>query len=91
MSSKWMCNPGRYGYHHVHDEGRLASPRLRRDGTTIDLNWQGLPEELRDKLAAAGRLGGVLSPYLSVEEAYLLAKLLRSLDPRRKAPLNFSP
>ena len=78
----WICNQGRYGYHHVHDEKRLAAPRLRKDGKTIDLNWNGLPEELKSKLSAAGRLGGVFSPFLSVEEAYLLAKLLRSIDPQ---------
>ena len=78
----WICNQGRYGYHHVHDEKRLAAPRLRKDGTTTDLNWNGLPEELKSRLSAAGRLGGVFSPFLSVEEAYLLAKLLRSLDPQ---------
>src|SRR5208283_2854979 len=78
----WICNQGRYGYHHVHDEKRLAAPQLRKDGKTITLSWNGLPEELRGKLSAAGRLGGVFSPFLSVEEAYLLAKLLRSLDPQ---------
>ncbi len=57
-----MCDEGRYGYHHVHDPERLAAPRRREDGKAVDLNWNGLPEELKDKLAAAGRLGGVLSP-----------------------------
>ncbi len=76
----WICNQGRYGYHHVHDEKRLAAPRLRKDGKTVDLSWDGLPEELKNKLSTAGRLGGVLSPFLSLEEAYLLAKLLRSID-----------
>jgi NADH-quinone oxidoreductase subunit G len=78
----WMCNEGRYGYHHVHDPNRLSAPRLRKDGNAVDLNWKGLPEELKNKLGAAGRLGGVFSPMLCVEEAYLLAKLLRSLDPQ---------
>jgi NADH-quinone oxidoreductase subunit G len=78
----WICNQGRYGYHHVHDEKRLAAPRLRADGRTVDLSWNGLPEELKGKLSAAGRLAGVFSPFLSVEEAYLLAKLLRSVDPQ---------
>ena len=78
----WICNQGRYGYHHIHDERRLAVPRLRRDGKTIDLSWNGLPKELKNKLSTAGRLGGVFSPFLSVEEAYLLAKLLRSIDPQ---------
>ena len=78
----WICNQGRYGYHHVHDEKRLAVPRARQDGQAVERNWNGLPEELKEKLSAAGRLGGLFSPFLSVEEAYLLAKLLRSLDPQ---------
>jgi NADH-quinone oxidoreductase subunit G len=84
----WICNQGRFGYHHVHDERRLAVPRLRKDGTTVDLSWNGLPEELKSKLSATrsagcpGRLGGLLSPFLGLEEAYLLAKLLRSIDPQ---------
>ena len=57
----WICNPGRYGYHHIHDEKRLVSPRLRREGSTIDLNWHRLPEELRDKLAVAGRFASSLA------------------------------
>ena len=78
----WICNQGRYGYHHVHDAKRLAAPRLRKDGKTVELNWNGLPEELKSKLSTAGHLGGVLSPFISLEEAYLLAKLLRSIDPQ---------
>jgi NADH-quinone oxidoreductase subunit G len=45
-------------------------------------DWTPLLDELGERLRGCGRLGGVLSPYLSVEEAYLLAKLLRSIDPR---------
>jgi NADH-quinone oxidoreductase subunit G len=78
----WICNEGRYGFHHVHDPQRLAGPRRRQDGKLADVTWNGLPEELKGRLAAAGRLGGIFSPMLSVEEAYLLAKLLRSLDPQ---------
>ncbi len=70
----WICNEGRYGYHHVHDPLRLAAPRIRKDGKLIDVNWDGLPEELKGRLAVAGRLGGVFSPMLTVEEAYLLGQ-----------------
>jgi NADH-quinone oxidoreductase subunit G len=40
-----------------------------------------VPGELKRRLAAAGRLAAVVSPQLTVEEAYLLCKLVRSLDP----------
>ena len=85
----WICNHGRYGYHHVHDLERLAAPQVRKGSAMEMVGWNGLPEELKSKFAAAGRLAGVFSPMLSVEEAYLLAKLLRSLDP--KAVLALGP
>ena len=38
-------------------------------------------DELPAKLEKAGRLGAVLSPHLTVEEAYLLVKFVRRIDP----------
>jgi NADH-quinone oxidoreductase subunit G len=78
----WLCNEGRYGWHHVHDRRRLIEP-CRRDGqTAVSLDWTALPDELTTRLRQARHLGGLLSPYLSVEEAWLLAKFLRQLDPQ---------
>jgi NADH-quinone oxidoreductase subunit G len=51
---------------------------LNHEGILLD--WTGLPEELNGALRAAGRLGAVLSPFLTVEEAYLLCKLIRGID-----------
>jgi len=76
----WICNEGRYGYAHVHDPRRLVRPQRRDGQSRIDLDWSGLPGELAQRLRAAGRLAGVLSPLLTVEEAYLLGKFLRTLD-----------
>ncbi len=78
----WICNEGRYGYHHIHDAKRLAAPQYRNGGKTTDLDWTGLPEKLTKKLSDAGRLGALFSPFLSVEEAYLLAKLIKGIDPQ---------
>jgi NADH-quinone oxidoreductase subunit G len=88
----WMCNEGRYGYPHVHSDRRLltpthrsASPRPLGEGpgvraeTTL-LDWTTLPHHLNEALKNAGRLGAVISPFVTVEEAYLLCKLLRSID-----------
>ena len=78
----WICNDGRYLYPHVHSDRRLLAPR-RRDahGETL-LDWHGLAIEIAGRLAAAGRLAGVLSPHLTIEEAHLLATFLRKLDPQ---------
>ncbi len=78
----WICNDGRYGYPHVHSDRRLLAP-WRRDGQTkTPVEWSTLVEDLPDRLRRAGRLAAVLSPFLSVEEAYMLGKVARRLDPR---------
>jgi NADH-quinone oxidoreductase subunit G len=78
----WICNDGRYGFAHVHDNNRLSRPQRRDGQSLVDLDWTGLPAELTERLLAAGRLAGVLSPFLTVEEAYMLCKFLRSIDSR---------
>jgi NADH-quinone oxidoreductase subunit G len=87
----WMCNEGRYGYHSVHDPRRLSVPCRRAGTAASQADWTSLLDELGERLRGCGRLGGLLSPYLSVEEAYLLAKLLRSIDPRAELALGPVP
>jgi NADH-quinone oxidoreductase subunit G len=97
----WMCNEGRYGYPHVHSDRRLLQPNRRSDsplplgegpGARADsasLDSTTLPRELNEALRKAGRLGAVLSPFITVEEAYLLCKLLRGID--KNAMLGLGP
>ncbi len=78
----WICNDGRYDYPHVHSDQRILVPR-RRDGEAwTDLSWNGLIRELDSRLRQAGRIGVVLSPFLTVEEAFLLASYARQVDPQ---------
>ena len=76
----WMCDEGRYGFHHVHDAKRATEPRRLEKTGYVNVEWSALPQELHAKLKKAGRLAAVLSPHLTVEEAYLLAKYAKSLD-----------
>lgn len=76
----WMCDEGRYGWKHVHDENRLTEPKRLQDGEYVNAEWSDLPDELNKQLRNAGRLAAVLSPHLTVEEAYLLAKYARAID-----------
>ncbi|MCA9248832.1 MAG: molybdopterin-dependent oxidoreductase, partial [Planctomycetales bacterium] len=71
---------GRYGFHHIHAEGRETQPRLLDEGEYKPIEWSRLPELLDLRLRQTGRLAAVLSPHLTVEDAYLLAKYLRSID-----------
>ncbi|MCR4412248.1 MAG: 2Fe-2S iron-sulfur cluster-binding protein [Thermoguttaceae bacterium] len=87
----WICNDGRYDYPHVHSEERLLQP-VRRDGQTrVPVDWAGLPREIDARFRRAGRLAAVLSPFLTVEEAYLLATYVRQIDPEARLVLGPVP
>jgi NADH-quinone oxidoreductase subunit G len=81
----FMCDDGRLGYHYVNDEERIKQPLLRRDGAQVPAPWEEVLPALRNELAEASQrdgtaLAGVLSPFLTCEEAYLLAKYLKGLS-----------
>ena len=76
----WMCDEGRYGFKHVHDQGRLTSPKRLQGEDYEDAEWSELPGEIDAGLKKAKRLGAILSPFLTVEAAYLLAVYIRSID-----------
>ncbi|MCB9875227.1 MAG: (2Fe-2S)-binding protein [Planctomycetaceae bacterium] len=76
----WMCDEGRYGWKHVHDPSRVTLPRrVGKDGFE-NVEWSTLSGELDAKLSASKRIAAVLSPHLTVEEAYQLAKYVRGID-----------
>jgi len=63
----WICNDGRYDYPHVHNPRRITGHEP--------------PNDLPSRLGAVGRLAAVVSPHLTVEEAYLLCRFIRGIDP----------
>jgi NADH-quinone oxidoreductase subunit G len=82
----FMCDEGRFGYHYVNADGRLKRPLLRREGDgQAAAGWSEVLPALRRELAEAvardgTAVAGVLSPFLTCEEAYLLAKYLKGLS-----------
>ncbi len=77
----FMCDEGRYGYHFANSGERLARPLVKEDGRFRPAHWHELMPRLEaDLSAAAGGLVGVLSPFLTVEEAYLFAAALKGLS-----------
>lgn len=93
----WMCDEGRFGWGYVHSDQRLDAPLLRQDGKLAPTQWETLAGEIRSRLAAAaGSDGGagvavVLSPMMSCEEAWLLAKFVRSLAPQAALVVGYVP
>ncbi|MGE0606519.1 MAG: molybdopterin-dependent oxidoreductase [Pirellulales bacterium] len=87
----WMCDEGRYGYHHVHSANRLVEPIRQFEGKLQPVDWPQIVRQLPAELGKPGRLGVVLSPHLTVEEAWLLASLARRIDPQAVLALGAVP
>ncbi len=91
----WISDEVRYGWKFVHSEERLSRPKRLQFGTQDDTRWDRAYEEVKDKLRQAvaekgeGALAAVISPMLSCEEAWLLARLVRGLD--AKAQIAIGP
>jgi NADH-quinone oxidoreductase subunit G len=81
----FMCDEGRYGYHYVNAKERLMRPLAGAAGKLAPTTWRDLLPALRRHLADAAKQNpasvvGVLSPWLTCEEAFLLAKYFKSLS-----------
>jgi NADH-quinone oxidoreductase subunit G len=83
----WICDEGRFGWKYIHDHKRIAAPTLMRGEVESKVAWEDVPDilQVRFETAAAehggGKIGAMLSPFMSCEEAYLLVKFLRVAAP----------
>src|SRR5262249_26182533 len=78
----FMCDLGRLNYHYVNSAERLRRPLARANGNLQEAAWPVFMVDLRQQLgemAARGGLVGVVSPFLTCEEAFLLATYLKTL------------
>jgi NADH-quinone oxidoreductase subunit G len=93
----WMCDEGRLGYKYVASPDRLTRPQRRTGAALNDAEWPDVIAALRDDLTESIRRHGgratvgVLSPMLTCEEAYLLAKYLKSLSTEVRLALGRVP
>ena len=76
----FMCDEGRYGYHFVNSGERFVRPVLKgADGKFKPSPWSAVTPQLKQELAAAKGVVGVLSPFLTVEEAFLYATYFKGI------------
>src|SRR5438309_6661222 len=85
VNDYWICDEGRYSYKAANDPNLLAAMYARLgDGLAVAPPERAL-EAVRIGLGLAlqnsGVIAGILSPFLTVEEAYLLASYLKTLNP----------
>ena len=88
----FMCDEGRFGWKYVQSDRRLTSPIARSKGETIAQDWESVLASLETAVKATatqktGQFAVVISPWATVEEAFLLAKFARKANPNAKLAL----
>jgi len=97
VNTWWMCDEGRYGWHHLHDPARVLEAGRRADhargskAAFEPVEWAEVVTRLRSDLKQAGRLAVAVSPFLTVEEAWMLCGIARSIDPEAYLAPGFVP
>ncbi len=81
----WLSDKDRFSYEALNSDARLTTPMIRKEGAWQAVDWQealefaanGLKSVIADHGAAA--VGALGSPHATVEELFLLQKLMRGL------------
>jgi NADH-quinone oxidoreductase subunit G len=85
VNDYWICDEGRYSYKAANAPNLLEAMYVRKNGelqsAPVDVAAKRVDQGLKEVSQAGGIIAGVLSPFLTVEEAYLLAMYLKGLSP----------
>lgn len=83
----FMCDDGRFGWKYIASDKRLEKPVQRDGGNVVSNDWDAVLAGVRDALTTAAKqrpekVAAVLSPWMTIEEAFLLGKFLKGLSPK---------
>jgi len=81
----WLSDKDRFSYEGLNSPQRLARPMLKRDGTWAEVEWRVALEYVASELRRVrethgpAAIGALATPHQTLEELYLLQKLVRGL------------
>jgi NADH-quinone oxidoreductase subunit G len=80
INETWLADRDRFSYEGIYAADRLQRPLVRRDGAWREATWEEALQLAADGLRAAGsEVAALCSPSATVEEGYLLQRLIRHL------------
>jgi len=79
VNTWWISDEIRYTWKFVHSEERLSAPTIEKFDTRVPTEWSRAMDRAIEGLAGKKMLL-VVSPMLSCEEAYLLARAARAIN-----------
>ncbi|MEO5573143.1 MAG: NADH-quinone oxidoreductase subunit NuoG [Gammaproteobacteria bacterium] len=85
INEVWISDRDRFSYQGINSPDRLHAPMLKRNGKWQEVDWQTALEATvqgLNKIIAghgAGQIGALVSPTATLEEMYLLQKIIRGI------------
>ena len=92
----FMCDDGRLGYHYVNSSNRISKPHMKSESGADLSSWKDILPALRAELNAVASknpagIAVMLSPFLTIEEGFLLATFIKSISSKSKLVLGPVP
>ncbi|MDO8810621.1 MAG: NADH-quinone oxidoreductase subunit NuoG [Gallionella sp.] len=81
----WISDKDRFGYEGLNSPERLTKPMLKQDGKWLEVEWQAALEYVANGLRCvtkdngADQVAALATPHSTLEELYLLQKLMRGI------------
>ncbi len=81
----WLSDKDRFSYEGLNSPDRLTKPMLKQGGKWIEVEWQTALEYVANGMrqisngAGADQIGALATPNSTLEELYLLQKLMRGI------------
>jgi len=76
----WICDKGRFGYHHVDAKDRLETPLVRNDSDEFTPeSWGAAVDKVAEALGGKEKVGVIAGGHLPTEDAYAISKLAREV------------
>lgn len=85
INEVWLSDRDRFSYEGINSADRVLKPLIKRDGHWVEVDWETALITAVNKLRAvqqgfgAEQIGALVSPNVTLEEGYLLQKLLRGI------------
>ena len=81
----WLSDKDRFSYEGLNSPERLTKPMLKQDGKWVEVEWQAALEYVANGQrqiasgAGADQIAALATPHCTLEELYLLQKLMRGI------------
>jgi NADH-quinone oxidoreductase subunit G len=84
LNECWLSDKDRFSYEGLNSDERLTKPMIRKNGAWQETDWQTALEFVANGLRQianhdAAQIGALATPHSTLEELYLLQKLMRGI------------